>query len=631
MKFFGKGLILFTLILLIFFIKGSSPVAAQTEDLIVSIDRPGEGEHIYAGPSSLLYSIPIAGWVYSADYSYSEINLTLEIYQGDEILVKTPLHLDTDNLFSIHATVNPESTFDLFSPQHGVFCESCHHGGSIDLVPGRLKILVIAKDPTGREAIAARNIVVDLSSFTTIPVQLEMEGDSQHQFTGIPITASTRLYMWRTRHSTGLADVNGYASIKVEVLSEAKTHYTFKVEPTEVNGVMYESVEPVEVILSPESPQIEPVTLQVMAQKGVIYGQFILIVEGNMPDKVWAIDQSYGATYEADVSPAGDFRFQDLPLSNYILTSDCEALRDGNQTCPQKTVNLINTEPVDVTLTTEFKKSKRVQLDFRSEDDRPLPFVWVEVEELDLAVTARPNTANTTLFFPLWSEPMILSYFSPGSKQQKQEISLADIDSNIEIQLETQPDTKRVEWGKGFVIIPPETLATVEEDRIRFTSGWLWGTGMDSLPLIIETPEGQIKLAGGEFALEKLPNQSYWLFLMEGEAQVTLQNGETWSIHSGEMLSLAEGNFQGSVPMQGIAIDTIRSNDVPADLLELNIQKPSLTDRFTVAQVVQIITLILIIALVLLLFYPVIRRVQFWIRSVVDGHQSEDIDSHKDE
>jgi hypothetical protein len=626
---FCKGLILVTLVLTSLCFAETSLATAQAEALIVTIDRPGEGEHIYAGPNTLLYSIPIAGWIYSADYSYSEINLTLEIYQGDEILTKTSLRLDSDYLFSIHATVNPESTFDLFSPQHGVFCETCHHGGSIDLVPGRLKIRVIAKDPTGREAVAERNIVVDLSSYTTVPVQLEMVGDSQHSYHGIPITASTRLYMWRTRHSTGLADVNGYASIKVEALSEAKTYYTFKVEPMEVNGLIYESVEPVEVILSPGVPQIEPITLQVMARSGEIYGQ--LIFEGDMPEKVWAIDQSSGAMYEAVVSANGNFQFQDIPLRSYILTLDCEALKSRNQTCPQEIIHLGNSEPRETTLTTESEGYMPVQLDFLSGDDHPLPFVWVKVEELNLAVTARPNSGKASFFLPLKTETITLSYFSPGSKQQKQEIALTDIDFTNEIRLESQPDSKRVVWGEGFVIIPPETQAVVEEGHIRFTSGWLWGTGGESLPLIIETSEGQIRLDGGTFALEKIQNLSSWLFLKEGQAQVALQDGRTWSVHSGEMLSLGEGNFHGAVPMQDLAMDAIRSNDIPSNLLEFNLSEPSSTDRFTPAQVVQMVTLILIIGLILLLFYPWLRRVQSWVRSTLGGGRSKDLGSHDDE
>jgi hypothetical protein len=131
---FRKRWILILLILFTLGISETSSVNAQTQDLIVAIDRPGEGEHLYAGPSSLLYSIPIAGWVHSSDFSHDEINLKLEIFQGEDIIVETPLRLDSDNQFSIHATVNSESTFDQFSPQHGVFCDSCHHAGTIDLV-----------------------------------------------------------------------------------------------------------------------------------------------------------------------------------------------------------------------------------------------------------------------------------------------------------------------------------------------------------------------------------------------------------------------------------------------------------------------------------------------------------------
>jgi hypothetical protein len=626
---FCKSLILVTLVLISLCFADTSLATAQAEALIVGIDRPGEGEHLYAGPTSLLYSIPIAGWIYSADYSYSEISLALEIYQGDEILTKTSLRLDSDYLFSIHATVNPESTFDLFSPQHGVFCETCHHGGSIDLVPGRLKIRVIAKDPTGKEAVAERNIVVDLSSYTTVPVQLEMAGDSQHSYHGIPITASTRLYLWRTRHSTGLADENGYASIKVEALSEAKTYYTLKVEPMEVNGLIYESVEPVEVILSPGVPQIEPITLQVMARSGEIYGQ--LIVEGNMPEKVWAIEQSSGAMYEAVVSADGDFKFQDIPLGSYILTLDCEAFKSRNQTCPQEIIHLSNSVPRETTLTTESEGYMPVQLDFLSEDGLSLPFVWVEVEELDLAVTARPNSGKASFFLPLETETITFTYFSPGTIQQKQEIALADIDSTNEIRLESRPDRKRVVWGEGFVIIPPETRAVVEEGHILFTSGWLWGTGRDTLPMIVEVPEGQIRLDGGTFALEKLQNQGSWFFLMEGQAQVTLQDRRTWSVHSAEMLSLAEGNFQGPVPMHDMAMDVIRSNDVPSALLEINMKETDLTDRSTAAQLVQMVTLILIIGLVLLLFYPWIRRIQSWALRIFGVRRSEDVEPHNDE
>jgi hypothetical protein len=627
-KFCLNGLNLFIIVFLIFCSADVGSATAQTEELIIAIDRPSEGEHLYAGPKTLLYSIPIAGWVYSSDFNHSQISLTLQIYQGDEVLVETPLRLDSDNLFSIHATVNPESTFDPFAPLHGVNCDACHHGGTIDLAPGNLKIRVIAKDPTGREAVAERNIVVDLSSYTNIPVQLEYIGDSELNFQGIPITASTRLYMWRTRHSTSSADPLGFTMIEVEALSETQTRYLIKVEPIKINGVIYESVSPAEVILSPEALHIAPITLQVMAHLGEIHGQ--LMTDGELPQKILAIDPSSGASYEADIASEGGFDFIGLPFSEYILSLDCDDLQIGRQSCILKSVVLSEAAIPDVLFSIEPEEYKRVSLEFRSEDGHPVPFVWVEAEGGVHSVTANPYSGHASLYLPDIQDTVQITFLSPGSETQTREFTSSEFDSTIEIQLETAMDTRSLPWGKGFIFLPPETQALEVEDRIRFTAGWMWGQGEDTLPLIIETPEGEITIERGRFALEKIPNLDSWFFLMEGEAEVILDDGREWSMQDGEMLSLAKENFHGPVPMNDIALSAIRPNEPPSNLLELGEPEIQASTTINGAQIVQIITLILILGFILLLFYPWIRRVQSWAMDFFGSRKSGEIESQDD-
>jgi hypothetical protein len=610
-KHFRKYLILFFFITLLFCFQETNLVAAQTEELIVIIDRPGEGEHLYASPKTLLYSIPIAGRVASAEFSYHEISLKLEIYQDDEIVIETPLNLDSDNLFSIHATVNPESTFDPFAPLHGVNCDACHHGGTINLVPGHLKIRVIAQDPKGQEAIAERNIVVDLSSYTTIPVQIEMVGDTQSPIQGIPITASTRLYMWRTRHSTGLADEKGFADIKVEALSEAKTYYFLKVEPVEINGVMYESVEPVEVILSPQTYQSAPITIQVMTHLGEVEGHLVVI--GYLPEKVWAIDKNSGAVYETTIADEGGFKFTNLPFSEYMITLECESLQTRNQSCNQETVHLVNTDPIQLTLSIEPAEYQRFQFEFYSEDGLPLPFVWVEVQKQELFVATKPDSGVATLYLPPSNNPVNMSFFSPGSQLQTQEISPSEMGSTMEVQLESALDLTCTSWGEGEVFLPSQTSASLIGDRIQFVSGWIWGQDKRGSPLIIETPEGEISLDGGWFALEKFPDQSSWFFLMEGEAKVNLNDGRTWSVHDGEMLSLGKDNVHGPVPMDDLAMAAIRPDRLSLNLQILMESETPPSTRITISQVIRLITLIMILGFILLLFYPWIRRVQSWV------------------
>jgi hypothetical protein len=625
---FQKRWILILLILFTLGISETSLVSAQTQDLIVAIDRPGEGEHLYAGPSSLLYSIPIAGWVHSSDFSHDEINLKLEIFQGEKILVETPLRLDSDNLFSIHATVNPESTFDPFAPLHGVNCDACHHAGTIDLVPGELEIRVIAQDPIGREAVAVRHIVVDLSSYTFIPVQLEMVGNHQTQIYAIPVTASTRLYMWRTRHSTGLTDENGLASIKVEALSEAQTHYFLRVEPVKINGVLYESIAPAEVILSPDNPKFEPLTLQVMAHLGEIHGQLTMV--GELPEKIWAIDLPSGTLYEADIATEGDFTFTDLPFSQYALSFDCDELKIRRQSCIQKVVLLPNIATPDVQLSIEPQENIRVSLEFSSQDGHPLPFVWIEAEEGAHIVTANPASGYASLYLPKTDDTIRVSFLSPGTETQTRELTPSDFDSTIEVLLETTMDTRSLPWGTGFIFLPPETQTFETEDHIRFTAGWMWGQGEDTLPLIIETPEGEISIERGRFALEKIPNLDSWFFLMEGEAEVILDDGRVWSIQDGEMLSLAKENFHGPVPMEDIAFAAVRPNELPSNLRALGESEIQASSTITGTQVVQIITLILILGFILLLFYPWIRRVQSWAMDLSGSNKSGEIESKDD-
>jgi hypothetical protein len=150
-------------------------------------------------------------------------------------------------------------------------------------------------------------------------------------------------------------------------------------------------------------------------------------------------------------------------------------------------------------------------------------------------------------------------------------------DDRLDVDLQRRPETLTLDWGEGEIIIPPETEAEVTGLRIMLASGWLWGDGEGDQPLLIGTPETEIELSKGKFALERLPNQMAWLYLIDGQAEVSSKKtGESLVVDSGKMVALSEDYPLSAITYEPALVTALH----PATEGSLSpIWQPTLEDR----------------------------------------------------
>ena len=81
--------------------------------------------------------------------------------------------------------------------------------------------------------------------------------------------------------------------------------------------------------------------------------------------------------------------------------------------------------------------------------------------------------------------------------------------------------------------------------------------------MIIETPETEIKLSEGRFALEYHPNRTPWFYLFYGEAEVRSRKmDETLVVQPETMVALLESNQLFALPYDPDVVNALDSTIV---------------------------------------------------------------------
>ena len=101
------------------------PLAAQNDQIVVHIDWPNEGETLYAGPSSLLYSVPVQGHVTGRENSNESLVLQLEIIQAGQVLAQAEQQIQAEGKFVFNVTVNPEASMGQFPTEQSGCIAAC--------------------------------------------------------------------------------------------------------------------------------------------------------------------------------------------------------------------------------------------------------------------------------------------------------------------------------------------------------------------------------------------------------------------------------------------------------------------------------------------------------------------------
>ncbi|MEW6717355.1 MAG: carboxypeptidase-like regulatory domain-containing protein [Chloroflexota bacterium] len=581
---------------------------AQEIDLYVHIASPGEGETVYAGPTSVLYSIPISGWVNHFGLDYDEITLRLDIYQNDELIGTQTEELNHNSTFDFYVTVNPEATGWMFDPMQASCIAYCHTPSILSLPRGEVLLRVTATGPDGQFAFDERHIVVDRSGYATVPVNVVLADNPDHKVAGITVRASTWLYMWRARAAIASTDDQGNATVTVEALAEAPTTYVFRVDPVIVDGVIYESIDTVEVTLPPGATTTSPITLTVTSKVGEISGVLLfdkaLLYE---PVTITALRLSDGTTYKLDTSEGGTFTYPGLLVDKYLIAVDNSKLLSKGLYVATQEVDLTKNHQVFLEMPVHTISGGMIKGRVLDEHGSPLPFAWITLENTNATQSTQPDN-GLFLFHDLpSSKTVVLQLRAPGYYSQEKPVTLSDGSiSDIEIHLLPQQGTRYVPWGNGQVILPAESQVETSKHALSIERGWLWGYGDSDLPLVIQTGSAEIILTNAQFALETLPNRSEWLFVFEGEAEVRIRNTlEVITIQANQMVNLLNNRVPYSMPYDPLVLSVFRSMDVPplAFTWESSL-KTRIRDLFsnivvTTAQVVIYSTYIVLLAVIL--------------------------------
>ena len=533
--------------------EGGVPRAAR--DFGVEIASPGNGAHIYA-PETIRSMLPINGTVYSKTIALTDIEIQLQIWTSTEQVTSISTRPAADGTFSFSANIRPGGN----EPYPGFlgrnYCAACHLKLKAVLPAGEVHLVVVATAPDGTKAMDERWVSVDDSQNVLIPV-IVIKEDGQ-PVPNIPIISETRLYEWRGRTFMASSDANGQASLQVETLAQNPTTYQISIPPTVIDGVMYESIDRVQVTLPPGATSAAAVTLHVQAASGEINGHVVTGLDA--PLQVWAISLPDGGARTTTTSPQGIFTFSELSVGQVLLTADPQALAEQGMALSAESIDLSQSLSVHVDLIPQPLEGASLNGKITDETGASLPFAWVS-EELHTGQTD-PASGGYQLFgIPAGKATAIINapgYYSQAASINGQQAA----DSTTNFSLIRRPETRIIPWGTGAIVIPLETVASMEGQIITFEQGWLWGKGKSEQPLVIQWGDMQISISGGRFALERLPARSGWLYVMEGQAFIQ-RAGTAVSvmIQAGEMVFLNQEQQPHPVTYDPVVIAALHLND----------------------------------------------------------------------
>jgi hypothetical protein len=540
---------------------GALTAQAQGGGLRVGLIRPMEGETYYAGTSTVVYSIKIDGWVAGVPDPRA-VSVRVDILQGTRVHNTVTLTADADGTFLVNATVNPAGAHGDFGPVEIVSrCDECHYRAPLDLPNGAVTVALTATTPDGQQARMERHFVVDRSTTVTIPVNVVIEGRPGQRVSGLPVSASTRMYLWRARHASAATDTNGIAQVAVEVSTQGPVRYVFAVEPAIIQGVRYEGTRPVELELPAAVSSASPITLVVSARQARIEGR--VLPPPDVPLAVRAIRLPDGVSFRASAGADGAFAFGDVPIGRYFVTLDAPALARNGWTSAARTIDLAADMAPQVNLALARVSGATQRGAVRDETGAPLPFGWLSLQPDGATARPAPDTGEFAMS-GVPSDARTLVASAPGYYSQAQVVNPA---TAATLTLTPRPETRRIAWGPGAIVIPAESEATVTGSAVALAQGWLWGKGGAAEPVVISTDIAQITISGGVFAVEQLtyqveqsPQYAGWLEVLDGEAVVAFaQTSERVVVKARQMIALTAEQTHSAIPFDAFVLDQLRS------------------------------------------------------------------------
>ncbi len=538
---------------------------AQEETLTIQLAWPAEGETLYAGPSSLLYSVHVNGWVQGIDLEQQDVEVVLEILQGEGFVEEISTTPGRDGEFEFLLTVNPDGSDGAWPAEHLTCGDYCHLPGQADLPVGNLTLRITATSHSDNQQVTVeRNITVDRSVYATVPVEVYLGGNLDHPVSDVEVKGSTRLYLWRTRHVKGVTDETGAAFVQVEALSQAPTHYVFSALPTIVDGILYEPTDSAEITIEPGEISGGAIFLNVSAKMGEIRGSLESAADGPLGGvPIVAIQMPGGFAYRTVTMGDGTFRFEDMPVDRYRITAGEDISSGYNSKTSVIDVNLFESIKSRADLKAVDLEGVGVQGQIFGDSGLPLPFAWVRTEDAGSPTTVFPVDGRYTLT-DLQDDPVTLIAQAPGFYSQAHVVDpSSDSLTTTDFVLIRQDETELIPWGIGEIIIPAESDVQRDDVALTLRRGWLWGR-VEGEPLKVQAAGKELTLADASFSIEYLPGQRAWLYLADGSAEVTpLGGGEKTDVQAGQMINLLNDSELVAVPMDPVVIHALRDDSDP--------------------------------------------------------------------
>jgi WD40 repeat protein len=521
---------------------GPAGVPVDSQDLKVIIASPANGETLYVKEG---YTAPffVTGEIFYSQSDLRDVTLHLELWSGSKNTAVLTSQPRPDGSFRFDLSINPNGEIPILTKPSDPDCLHCHEDYKSDasLPEGQLHLVLIAKSPSGEQARDERWLSVDVSRSVIVPVRVVDDVTGQ-PIGSLLVQASTILYEWRSRHASAVTNESGIAELELEALSQSPTTYKFYVPQKVLENKCYVSPDPVETTLPAGASSASTVTLSVHAQTSEIKGTIQTSTKGvNLNGlTIWSIDLSDISAYTTTISSNGSFAFEGLPASQYLVTADERSLAAQGYRTTGQLVDL-NENPI-ANLPLSLIPSSILSGQVRGENGAPLPFAWITAGPGGVARPINPVSLRYRLSDPL-SGPLTLVATAPGFYAQAKRVDPLQQISELDFELITRPETKRIPWGSGSVIFPPETIAEVNDLTLNLERGWLWGQGGANRPLIIRLHSAEIAIQNGRFALEERAEQTPWLYLFEGNADIRFLSDEEERVHlqKGQMIALTDG------------------------------------------------------------------------------------------
>jgi hypothetical protein len=246
-----------------------------------------------------------------------------------------------------------------------------------------------------------------------------------------------------------------------------------------------------------------------------------------------------------------------------LLVVDPKTLAEDGFFANSEVVDLVNSNSAQLNVVAQQLKGGISQGQILDERGNPLPFAWVSFD--NQFVQNDPVSGEFSILdLPVNKTSAVIT--APGYFAATQKLSFSgEGGTNTGINLIRRPETRLISWGDGQIVIPPETICQNEGQTITFEQGWVWAKGESAAPLIIKSAGFQIFIPGGSFALERMPTQSGWFYLLDGTASVQSDAGDkSIRMQSGEMVRLNIGQILQPVSYDPLVISAIHfSNETP--------------------------------------------------------------------